>query len=132
MTDTQSPAPARCIARTGAGQPCKGKALAGSPFCFAHAPELAPRRKLGNALGGLRSRKRERFLPDDAPLASAEDAMGVLRMALRTVLQEEPSLAQARHLKDIAEATVRILETSELARRLEALEGELTSERRAS
>ena len=104
---------------------CKGKALAGSPFCFAHAPELAPRRKLGNALGGLRSRKRERFLPESAPLASAEDAMGVLHMALRTVLQEEPSLAQARHLKDIAEATVRILETSELARRLDELEGEL-------
>src|SRR5919199_2607234 len=42
----------QCAATKSDGQRCRGNALEGSRYCFAHEPELKQRRLEGNAKGG--------------------------------------------------------------------------------
>jgi hypothetical protein len=105
---------------TAASTPCRGRALPGGEFCFAHAPELAARRVEARERGG---RNRSRMAR--ARAAMPADLSGVLQR-LHAALdrldagQLEPRIASA--MASLAGAIVRTWEVGVLEARLVRME----------
>ncbi len=105
---------------TAASTPCRGRALPGVEFCFAHAPELATRRVEARERGG-----RNRSRTARARAALPTDLRGVMQR-LHTALDRldagrlEPRTASA--MASLAGAIVRIWEAASLEARLTRME----------
>jgi hypothetical protein len=113
------------------GRPCGAPALREGSLCFWHAPEKADEVAEARKLGGLR-RRRERTVAvayDLESLDSVASIRRIIEIALFDALGLESSIPRARVLIAGALAAAKLLETGELASRIEALESALGSDR---
>lgn len=121
-TNDQRRPPSACQATTAAGDPCRGRALAGTdpPRCFAHADEFARARADARQRGGHNRSNAAR-----ARAATDPDLTAVLKL-LHTTLTDvhagtlEPRVATA--VAQVASALCRVREVALLDARLNALE----------
>jgi hypothetical protein len=122
-----------CKGKTKGGQPCKGFAVAGSDFCFAHDPASAAKRAESRSQGGKArygNIKANTENPEPAPhravkLGSMKDAIKLLEYAVNDVLRLENSVSRAKVVVSVASAYGRLFEALELSERIEALEARL-------
>jgi len=118
-----------CQATTKGGQPCSCYALAGSEFCFWHAPEAAEARKLARVKGGQARQGRSGVLRDgrgvSLPLKSMADVVQLLEKAVGDVLVLENSISRARAVGYLCSVAVKALEVSDLEERITRLEERL-------
>jgi len=115
-----------CRATTKGGQPCSCYALAGSAFCFWHAPEAAEARKLARVKGGRARQGRSGVLPDGSgvpvTLKSLADVVLLLERATNDVLALENSISRARAVGYLCSVAVKALEVGDLEERIVRLE----------
>jgi hypothetical protein len=97
-------------------------------FCLSHDPAMSERLAVSRQLGGVRRRRRPPPPPDAVSLRTVDDAFAMLESAGMDVERLDNGANKVRLKVSIAEAAARMIETSELAKRLEALEGELADE----
>ncbi len=110
----------RCQAERKNGQPCQGKALPDSPFCFAHDDRYADLRRQGSSRGGKNKRTEarvQRLIP--------HDLRGLQRLLFQVIDNTytgdlDPRKATA--IATTATALLRIYEAGEFEQRLQALE----------
>ena len=127
MTTTVDETAARrtCCARKKDGSPCQSWAGAGSAFCITHDParaaQLAEARRKG---GRARHGRKVGAVGDSAPvtLASLADVLAILTEAVNEVRALEPGVNKARAVGYLASVWADCYETSELERRVAALE----------
>ena len=126
MISSLSSVPHRyCAATKADGQPCRAAPLRDAAFCFLHDPDRAEDAAKARHAGGIR-RRREGTLGVAYDLQGLETAAGirrVLEIALSDALSLDPGVGRARILVAVANSAAKLLETAELAARLEALEG---------
>ena len=107
------------------GAPCKGNALPGSSFCFAHDPAYQERRQEGQRLGGRNTSNAARTAKQWAATGQEIDA-SELPAILRAMIVDvhrgriKPSVATA--IANLAKVSVSITVDVDLKRRIEALE----------
>lgn len=118
---------ARCIAfRDDDGLGCEGFAVAGSRYCFLHAPERAGEAAAARRKGGQARHGRRGIMPDDVSdleLSTPADVLRVLAAELEEVLSLEKSLSRARTVAQVCQVWASIWGGSEFERRLALLEG---------
>lgn len=114
--------PARCVATTLRGAPCKAFPVAGSRFCLSHDAALASKISAARKLGGQRRRRRASPAPGSVRLRTAEDALALLERAACDADRSDNSAARSRLHVSIAALAVRIIDSTTLAARIEALE----------
>lgn len=114
-----------CAAVKSDGSLCRSWAVAGSAFCQAHEPARAAgmaeaRRKGGHARHG----RRIGTTGDSEPirLQTLADVLALLERTANDLLAMENSVSRARALVALAAAWADCFETSEIERRLTALE----------
>ena len=114
-----------CCARKKDGSPCQSWAGAGSAFCITHDParaaQLAEARRKG---GRARHGRNVGSVGAQAPvnLASPNDVLNLLTEAVNEVRGMEASINKARAVGYLASVWADCYETSELERRVAALE----------
>jgi len=114
-----------CTATTTTGAPCRAWAVAGSSFCINHDPARAgqiaeARRKGGQARHGRKVGKVG--VAEAVDLASLADVLGLLERAVNDALTLENSISRARTLGYLASVWADLYESSELEKRVAALE----------
>ena len=125
MNTATSLLPGQCIATTKAGHPCRGFALQGKAFCFAHDPAIADKRKEACARGG-RARHGRRLgttsTGDALEIHSLEDVSRLIVAEISMVRSLEKSISRARAVGYLAAILVTVYTQSELEQRIAALE----------
>lgn len=114
-----------CSARRRDGSPCRAWALAGSEYCLSHSPEAAPALAASRRKGGAARHGRSIGETGGAPpvkLETVEDALQLLSRAATDALLCELSLARSRTLASVVFTWAKVWESSELERRVQALE----------
>jgi hypothetical protein len=115
----------RCAATRIDGSPCGGYAVSKSVFCFAHDPLNAGAIAEARRRGGQARHGRRIGVTGDAEavaLATLGDVLTLLERAVNDVLTLENSISRARALGYLAGAWGTLYESSELERRVAALE----------
>ena len=103
------------------GEQCEAYSLTNSPFCFVHAPELEGKRDLARRLGG---RHKEEIAGIPLKIASAEDVLDLLSLAVGELVAMPATVAQAKAIVNAASALLDTLEMVEFERKLDELEAE--------
>lgn len=114
-----------CKATNARGEPCAAYAVEGSAFCFWHCPELAEARKAARVSGGLARHGRTGILDASrggVQLETVGDVLVLLERALSDALVLENSIARARAVGYLVSVAVKVLEVTELERRVTRLE----------
>ena len=117
--------PGQCIATTKAGHPCRGFALQGKAFCFAHDPAIADKRKEACARGGRARHGRRLGTTNSGELVTISDLGDVVKLLERTIndaLSLENSLSRANTIARLASVLCGIYQVSELEARITVLE----------
>ncbi len=117
--------PRHCEATTKSGQPCRGYAIEGSRYCFAHDPAKAAERAQAHIKGGKARHGRKLATVADlsnVDLGTTEGALTVLTLALRDTLALENSVARNRALGFLATAVLDSLRVVDLDARITAIE----------
>ncbi len=121
----------RCTAITDGGEACRAARLRGGDYCFWHDPDHAAEAAEARRLGGLR-RRRESVVSGTYAidgLGSIPDIRRLLEIAVTDTLSLENSIARARALAYLAQTALRLLETGELADRVDQLEAAMQRRR---
>ena len=117
--------PARqCSARNQQHEPCRQPALTEGNLCFWHDPAHAQAAAEARRLGGQR-RKREGTVAGAyafSGLQAPDDLKRLLEIATYDTLALDNSVARVRALVAIVQAGSKLLEVTELAERLAAIE----------
>lgn len=116
-----------CQALTKKGEACQAPALAGDAFCFWHSPAQAKARAEARSKGG-RARHERKVSGVDAPpprVKGIADLLPLVNRALTDLYCLENSIARARCVAQLAGVLVKVLELSEVAERLAAVEARL-------
>jgi hypothetical protein len=114
-----------CGGRKRDGSPCPNAARPGKSTCWVHDPELAARNAEGRRRGGINRSKPSRTLPPatpDAPLATVADVAAFLAQTLNQARVGRLAVNVANCLFVGAGVLLKALETSDLEKRLGALE----------
>ena len=113
-----------CTATTADGRPCGSPALRGEPFCHMHHPDHAAEVAEARRVGGLRHRKEATLTAvyDLGDPGTIEGAVRLLHIAALDTLALENSVARNRTLVAVASTSVRVIEVTDLADRIAALE----------
>ena len=117
-----------CKALNERGEPCGQQPHADTGLCFWHDPATEREAAEARRLGGANHNKEKALqgIYGVEGLATPAEIRRVLELALTGELALENSHNKARVLVQVVNAATRLLETTELAQRLEALEGVLT------
>lgn len=118
----------QCAGVTRAGEPCKGWAVGGSAFCITHAPERAAQLAEARSRGGKARHGRTigvTGMSEPVTLRSLADVLGLLERTANELAGLENSVSRARAVIGLCTAWATCYETSELERRLAALETRL-------
>lgn len=110
----------RCGAVKRDGTPCRGQALPSGEFCWAHAPELAEKRKAAWSRGGSqtsRGARAARMLPSEM-----RPVFELLSKALTETHRGTLDPKRAAALASLAGAMCRVLQVGEMETRLAQLE----------
>ena len=120
---------AKCTGMTSKGKPCQAWSMDDSRFCFWHDPDREEERQAAQAKGGLARHGRQIGPTGDVREPVEVKDLGalvpLLERELNSVLTLEKSIARARCIGYLAGVSVKILEISDLAARVEALEEKL-------
>ena len=121
----------RCTAITDGGTACRAPRLRGGDYCFWHDPDHAAEAAEARRLGGLRRRRESVVTGTDAidGLGSVRDIRRLLEIAVTDTLSLENSIARSRALAYLAQTALRLLETGELADRVDQLEAAMQRRR---
>jgi hypothetical protein len=115
----------RCAMPTRDGRACHAAPMVDSRYCFLHDPEHIDEAAKARKLGGLR-RRRERTLAIaydlDQGLGTAAGIGRLLEMVMLDTVGLDNSASRARVLIATATAAIRLLETTSLELRLDALD----------
>ena len=117
-----------CKALNERGEPCGQQPHADTGLCFWHDPATEREAAEARRLGGANHNKEKALqgIYGVEGLATPDEIRRVLELALTGELALENSHNKARVLVQVVNAATRLLETTELAQRLDALEGVLT------
>ena len=119
----------RCRHVHPSGRPCGGFAIAGSGFCFAHAPEQAAKRDAARRRGGQAGRVTT--LPESSvTVRSLGDVVALVEATINDVRTGRVDVKVANSLAILTNVAIRAIERSDLEARLEALEAVLAPEPR--
>jgi hypothetical protein len=116
-----------CKAITKGGQPCQSFTVTGSDFCIMHSPERAGAIAEARRRGGQARHGRKVGPVGDAEavqLATVADVLDLLKRTADNLLALENSVSRGRAIIALATAWGTLWESSELERRLAALEAE--------
>jgi hypothetical protein len=116
-----------CKAKNERGEPCRQAPLVDGDFCFWHDPAYEKEATDARRVGGANHKKEQMLQGIYAVdgLESSEEIRRVLDLALVGELALDNSHNRSRVLVQIASAAARLLEVTELQRRVEALESML-------
>ena len=120
-----------CRAIKEGGGPCEGTPMRDGEYCFWHSPEHREEAQEARRLGGLR-RRRESVVSGSYEiegLGSAAEIRRLLEIAVTDTLSLENSIARARAIAYLAQTAIRLLETGELADRVDQLEAAMQRRR---
>ena len=112
-----------CKALNEKGEPCKTPPIIGSDLCFWHHPDYEKQAADARRAGGA-NHAREQTLKavfDLAGVTTIEDLQRVVDIALLGLLSLENSVSRDRALLNVASTGARLIETGELAAKVEAL-----------
>ena len=115
----------RCIASTKHGAACRAPARVGSRFCLSHDPAYADALANSRRLGGVNRRRRQLPAAEAVPLRTLDNHLELLERAAAVVERIDDGASRARLMIDIAKAAANIVESADLARRLEELEAQV-------
>lgn len=99
--------------------------VAGSDFCWAHAPEVAPRRAAARRKGGEQTRTPYAVEPSTTERPSLADVASIralLERAVADTLQQPNGAHRSRALAHACTVAMKVHEVGELEERLTALE----------
>jgi hypothetical protein len=117
-----------CSALRCDGQPCSAPALPSGPLCFAHEPSMTERRREARSKGAQVSNQK-RALEAKQPGTGDLDALANFNgLVLRGVLSGRIRHDVGRSIFLGVSTQMKLLESSDIARRLEALEERLPAE----
>lgn len=121
-----------CRGTTKAGKPCEAAAAANSLYCFLHDPAREEERREWSRKGGKASSTQKRLsrLIKDADELSIDDLGKLISGAMLLMLEGSLEPAQLNALASAAKALESIRTTSELQKRLDALEDTLSGPQR--
>ena len=125
MDSTTTRLPGQCTATTKDGSPCRGFALQGGAFCFAHEPSLAEKRHEARSRGGRARHGRKLATTGDGQTVEIHDladVVAVITREINTLLTLEKSISRARAVGYLAGVLVSVYTQSELEQRIAALE----------
>lgn len=114
-----------CSSLTSKNKPCKGRALPGRPYCLAHDPEAAERRREGNRRGGEARSNARRAAKQWAAVGeqvSPEQLPAMLRALMLSVKAGTVEPAQAQAIAALAKASLSVATAIELDERIATLE----------
>lgn len=114
---------AGCAATRADGTPCRGTALPSGPYCWAHEPALAAKRREVRAKGGRNSATVRRLLKHAPPELQA--LVDRLLAAAAQVHEGGLDPRRATALAALARAVAALYQQLELAARVERLESML-------
>lgn len=117
--------PRQCEGTTKSGQPCRGYAIEGSRYCFAHDPARAADRARAHAAGGKARHGRKLATVADlgnVDLGTTEAALEAIGAALRATLELENTVARNRCIGFLATAILDALRITDLDSRITAIE----------
>ena len=120
---------ARCAHTHPSGKPCGGYAIAGSPYCFAHAPEQRDKRDAARRRGGQAGRVAT-LAESSVTVRSLGDVVALVEATINDVRAGRVDVRIANSVAVLAGVAIRAIERSDLDARLEALEAVLDPERR--
>jgi hypothetical protein len=106
------------------GRPCRSAPLHDRPFCLLHDPEQADKAAEARRLGGSRRRHEGTLEVVYAlgDLGSVEGIRRLLDIAVADGLALDPGIGRLRVLIAAVDKAIKLLETSDFAARLDALE----------
>jgi hypothetical protein len=113
-----------CTAVTADGRLCSAPALRGEKFCNMHHPDHAAEVAEARKIGGRRRRKETTLAVayDLEGLRTIEGSQRLLEIAALDTLALDNSVARNRVLLAVAATNAKLVETADLAARIEALE----------
>ncbi|HEV2121874.1 MAG TPA: hypothetical protein VGW38_03745 [Chloroflexota bacterium] len=116
-----------CRGTTASDEPCKNDATPGSLYCAWHDPQRVQERKQWSAKGGRASSTQKRLsrLIRDAEELQAEDVMRLLSGAMLLLMEGKLDPSHLSALASAARTLDQIRTSSDLQKRLEAIEAAL-------
>jgi hypothetical protein len=111
-----------CQAIAKSGNRCKNPVLAGKQHCLFHDPDAGELRLLGSRTGGRNRGNKARAAKVLPPAFTSDELLAVLSGAIRKVEQGALEPGPANAMSSLARAMNSIRETTEIERRLSALE----------
>jgi hypothetical protein len=112
----------KCLAIAKSGRRCQTAVIAGSHYCWMHAPEMAEARREAGRRGGFNRANAVRAkasLPDALTDAEVLAWLGVI---FRRLIDGEVEPAIATGAATVAKAMIAVRQSSELAQRIAELE----------
>lgn len=110
------------------GEPCRGYAITGSRFCFAHDPAQAEKRTDARRRGG--SAGMPEPLPEsELTIRSMSDVLELIETTINDVRAGRVDTKTANTVGYLANVAVKVIQQTDLEARLEALESVLEPER---
>jgi hypothetical protein len=113
-----------CTYQMADGRPCRATPMRGEPFCFWHAPETADELADAQRMGRLHRRKKRTVaaIYGFGGLRTVEDNQALLETITIETMALDNSIARNRALNSMLTTGIKLVETGDLAARIEALE----------
>lgn len=110
------------------GERCRGYAVTGSRYCFAHDPAQAPKRDDARRRGGEAGKAEP--IPDSAlSVRSLGDVLALIETTINDVRAGRVDVKVANAIGYLANVSVKVIQQADIEARLEALESVLEPER---
>jgi len=113
------------------GDRCKGFAIAGSAYCFAHDPAQTTKRADARSRGGQAGRVPP-LAESNLAIRTLGDVLGLVELTINDVRAGRVDVKVANAVGYLANVAMKAIEQSDLEVRLEALEAVLEPERARS
>lgn len=118
----------RCAQTRPNGEPCRGFAIAGSRYCFAHDPAQAAKRDDARRRGGEAGKPPP--LPESTiPLRTMGDVLALLETTVNDLRAGRVDTKTANGIGYLANVAVKVIQQTDIEARLEALESVLDADR---
>lgn len=115
----------QCEGQTQGGRPCQAPAIDGSRYCYFHDPEREADRQSSRRRGGRVRSRRAAVLPAetaDLPLKSLGEVAVLLAETINQTRKGTLDCRVANSVAYLAATLARVLEQSDLEKRVESLE----------
>ena len=118
----------RCACTRANGEPCRGYAVTGSRYCFAHDPAQAAKRTDARRRGG--SAGMVEPLPESSlSIRNMGDVLELIETTINDVRAGRVDTKTANAVGYLANIAVKVIQQTDIEARLEALESVLEPER---